>query len=345
MSKKKQHTDNGSINIEVDYSHPTATRPTHGDASSKGTIAYDIPLRLDRASVEKDIATSIKSQETGIAIEPLSDGDRHSTDSMSIKTDTTYTRVRESRFDHRSELGECSTNQEHSFSEVGSAQLTPHGMDNGYPVTSIAMPVVEVELERAESGASQPVPNNMDNRSLVQNARRTLTLEHDSALEYREPQLPETVAGSSRIFLGSPRFGQLQFSYDHTLLTDPSHSPRATDNELSFPEGGLEAWLVVFGGWCGMFGSLGVLSSLATLQAYLSEHQLASQPTGKIGWIFSVYTFLTFACGIYIGPLFDAYGPRWLVLPGSICMVLSMFLLTECTGTKYTNPEDTFDGS
>jgi MFS family permease len=55
-----------------------------------------------------------------------------------------------------------------------------------------------------------------------------------------------------------------------------------------------------------------------------------------IGWIFSVYVFLGFFCGIQIGPVFDAHGPRLLVLAGSILMTASMFLLGVCT-RKLTN--------
>lgn len=53
-----------------------------------------------------------------------------------------------------------------------------------------------------------------------------------------------------------------------------------------------------------------------------------------MGWVFSVYTFLVFGCGIYIGPIFDKYGARWLVLSGTVCLVLSMMLLSICTGTR-----------
>jgi len=111
----------------------------------------------------------------------------------------------------------------------------------------------------------------------------------------------------------------------------------APELEHVYPEGGLRAWLVVFGSFCAMFASLGIANSLASFQAYISENQLSSHSPGQIGWIFSIYTFLSFACGIYIGPLFDVYGPRWLLLPGSICVVLSMFLLGVCSG-KFTSP-------
>jgi MFS family permease len=122
-------------------------------------------------------------------------------------------------------------------------------------------------------------------------------------------------------------------SIPETPETKSPDRPASQDpeEEFTYPEGGLQAWLVVFGGWCGMFCSLGFANTLATLQAYISQHQLASYSSSQIGWIFSIWTFLTFACGIYTGPLFDVYGPRWLVLPGSICVVLMIFLLGLCT--------------
>ncbi len=103
-------------------------------------------------------------------------------------------------------------------------------------------------------------------------------------------------------------------------------------DEHVYLEGGLRAWLVVFGSWCAMFASLGIANTLASFQAYISKNQLSDYSPGQIGWIFSIYAFLSFACGIYIGPLFDVYGPRWLIIPGSVCVVLSMFLLGVCTG-------------
>lgn len=81
-----------------------------------------------------------------------------------------------------------------------------------------------------------------------------------------------------------------------------------------------------------MFASLGIANTLASFEAYLSRNQLASHSPGQIGWIFSIYAFLSFAGGIYIGPLFDVYGPFWLVVPGSVLVVLDMFLLGVCTG-------------
>ncbi|KAI0105696.1 major facilitator superfamily domain-containing protein [Nemania sp. FL0031] len=99
----------------------------------------------------------------------------------------------------------------------------------------------------------------------------------------------------------------------------------------TYPEGGLEAWLVVFGSWCGLFAALGLLNTLGTFQTYVSTHQLAEYEEGTVGWIFSLYTALCFFCGIYIGPLFDKYGPRWLIGPGSIAVVASVMITSICT--------------
>ncbi|KAI1080527.1 MFS general substrate transporter [Whalleya microplaca] len=99
----------------------------------------------------------------------------------------------------------------------------------------------------------------------------------------------------------------------------------------TYPEGGLQAWLVVLGAWCGLVASLGLMNCIATFQTYVAAHQLSDYDEGTIGWIFSFYTALAFFCGVYIGPLFDKYGPRWLIGPGSICVVVSVMLMSICT--------------
>ncbi|KAH6652365.1 major facilitator superfamily transporter [Truncatella angustata] len=103
--------------------------------------------------------------------------------------------------------------------------------------------------------------------------------------------------------------------------------------EESFPEGGLRAWLVVFGAWCGLqvqLAALGITNTIAALQAYVSTHQLTGIGEDRIGWIFSLYTFLSFFCGVYIGPLFDKHGPRLLVFIGSLCIIGGLMLLSIC---------------
>jgi hypothetical protein len=48
------------------------------------------------------------------------------------------------------------------------------------------------------------------------------------------------------------------------------------------------------------------MNSISTYNIYLSTHQLSHYSASSIGWIFNIYIFLTFLCGIFIGPVFDA---------------------------------------
>jgi hypothetical protein len=116
---------------------------------------------------------------------------------------------------------------------------------------------------------------------------------------------------------------------EETGLEDEVH---LEEQEQDFPEGGLRAWLVVLGCWLSCFGALGFANSMATIHAYISRHQLADHGEGSIGWIFSLWAFLSFFCGIYVGPVFDKYGPRWLLAAGGVCVVACPMLLSICTG-------------
>ncbi|KAH8805873.1 major facilitator superfamily domain-containing protein [Xylogone sp. PMI_703] len=137
----------------------------------------------------------------------------------------------------------------------------------------------------------------------------------------RNPTISESpVEIDEKLGQGPPDSPELPSALDFLLVQD-GHT---------YPEGGLRAWLVVLGSWCGMMASIGICNTLGSYQAYVSTHQLASYDAGVIGWIFSVYTFLTFACGVYIGPLFDVHGPRWLIFSGSICLISMQFVIGLC---------------
>jgi MFS family permease len=100
----------------------------------------------------------------------------------------------------------------------------------------------------------------------------------------------------------------------------------------SFPEGGLEGWLVVFGAFCAMISVFGLINTAAVFESWFSTHQLVEYSPSQIGWIFSLYLFFVFFVGIQVGPVFDAFGPRILVMVGSVLMVASLLLLGFCQG-------------
>jgi hypothetical protein len=73
------------------------------------------------------------------------------------------------------------------------------------------------------------------------------------------------------------------------------------------------------------------MNTMGEFQEYISSHQLEDLDVSVVGWIFSLYAFLTFGVG-FVGPIFDAYGPRYLILPESVLVMLSMTLVGNCTG-------------
>ncbi|KAL2867979.1 MCT family MFS transporter [Aspergillus lucknowensis] len=123
---------------------------------------------------------------------------------------------------------------------------------------------------------------------------------------------------------------------EETALDGMSHrvpvSRVTTDADgNTYPEGGLEAWLVVFGSFLGLFPSLGLLNTIGSFQAYVQNNQLKDHSSGSIAWIFGIYTFLTFFGGVQVGPVFDAKGPRLLVLGGSMLVMVMIVTLGFCT--------------
>ena len=109
---------------------------------------------------------------------------------------------------------------------------------------------------------------------------------------------------------------------------DPAH----VDTEITYPEGGRDAWLVVLGAWCGLTASLGIYNTAGVFEVVISKAILPEVSPSALGWIFSIYAFVTWFCGVQVGPTFDAIGPRALIIAGTICTVVGIFSLSVCTG-------------
>ncbi|KAJ6544706.1 MFS general substrate transporter [Mycena sp. CBHHK59/15] len=122
---------------------------------------------------------------------------------------------------------------------------------------------------------------------------------------------------------------------------DPKASleePAATDGvpmsesappvELAFPEGGLQAWLTVAGGWMVVFCTFGAIQSFGVYQDYYTRISLNEHPPSDVSWIGSVQIFFLFAGGIFSGKLFDEGWFRELLAGGSVIYLLSSFLLS-----------------
>ncbi|KAI1759472.1 major facilitator superfamily domain-containing protein [Hypoxylon sp. FL1150] len=107
--------------------------------------------------------------------------------------------------------------------------------------------------------------------------------------------------------------------------------PALVDANITYPEGGLQAWLVVLGAFCGLTASLGIYNSTGVFEAYISREILSEEPPSTVGWIFGIYSFMTFFGGVQVGPTFDAKGPRGLLIAGSVCTLVGIFVLSICT--------------
>jgi len=114
--------------------------------------------------------------------------------------------------------------------------------------------------------------------------------------------------------------------------SDENLASKYQTSEVEFPEGGIQAWLVVLGSWCALFSSLGIMNTMGAFQEHISSNQLKHLDVAIVGWIFSLYAFLTFGVGLFVGPIFDTYGPRYLIISGSTLVVLSMGLTGNCIG-------------
>jgi MFS family permease len=121
---------------------------------------------------------------------------------------------------------------------------------------------------------------------------------------------------------------QIIKSQDHGPSLEAQLSPLSLEH--TFPEGGLQAWLVVAGSFCVIAGSFGFQSSIGIFQSYWLTHQLSSYSPSEIGWISAVNIFLTHFLGVQIGPMFDRWGPRWLLLCGSVAWIASLFVMAKC---------------
>ncbi|PSR85698.1 riboflavin transporter MCH5 [Coniella lustricola] len=98
-----------------------------------------------------------------------------------------------------------------------------------------------------------------------------------------------------------------------------------------FPDGGFEAWSVVLGGWCGLFCTFGFISCVGVFQEYYESGPLSHYSTSSVSWITATEVFAMIFFGIVFGRLFDVYGPRWILVFGSIFYVFGLMMTSLAT--------------
>ncbi|KAK2593740.1 hypothetical protein QQS21_008558 [Conoideocrella luteorostrata] len=98
-----------------------------------------------------------------------------------------------------------------------------------------------------------------------------------------------------------------------------------------FPDGGLDAWLVVFGGWCALFCTFGLINCTGVFVEFYVSGPLEQYNISTVSWITSAQTFLMIFCSAIFGRVFDNYGPRWLIWAGTISYVFGLMMVSLCT--------------
>lgn len=75
--------------------------------------------------------------------------------------------------------------------------------------------------------------------------------------------------------------------------------PPAGASPGDFPDGGREAWMVVFGGSCALFCTFGLVNCIGVFQEYYSNYVLTDYSPSTISWISSVQVWMmTFPAAI-----------------------------------------------
>ncbi|KAJ5088766.1 MFS transporter asaE [Penicillium angulare] len=97
------------------------------------------------------------------------------------------------------------------------------------------------------------------------------------------------------------------------------------------PDGGFPAWMTVLGGFCGLFVSFGWINCIGVFQTYYESHQLDHMSPSTVAWITSLETFVMFFVGPIFGYLFDSYGPRWILLGGTLLHVFGLMMTSLST--------------
>lgn len=117
--------------------------------------------------------------------------------------------------------------------------------------------------------------------------------------------------------------------------TEEVHPAETFDEDyLEFPEGGVRAYLTVFGSFMGLIPVFGMINSVGALQAYVSTNQLKDVGTSTVSWIFSIYTFIAYSSGIFSGTFFDRCGAFKPMAIGSVALC-SGILATANAKTVY----------
>lgn len=157
----------------------------------------------------------------------------------------------------------------------------------------------------------------------INNGHENIEMVNFSASSFSQPVIASGVEG------------QLLSLYRRTLVAEPRRKTEEVTmftlekNPEDFPDGGLSAYLVLAGSFCGLIADFGIPNSLGALEAYVSNNQLKGIRQSTISWVFSLHLGVMFFCSIFSGGLFDKYGSRKLLMGGTVFMCGGLLATAE----------------
>lgn len=99
----------------------------------------------------------------------------------------------------------------------------------------------------------------------------------------------------------------------------------------AFPDGGKKAWLTVLGSSACMFVSFGWVNCVGVFQEYYQANQLKAYSASDIAWIPALQIFFMLFGGIFVGRIFDDFGPHHLLLGGTFLHVFGLMMTSIST--------------
>lgn len=97
------------------------------------------------------------------------------------------------------------------------------------------------------------------------------------------------------------------------------------------PDGGIHAWLKVFGGFLIYINIWGFTLTYGAFQAYYKATLLPTSSPSSISWIGTVQAWLLIMIGVLSGPLFDIGYFRPMLYIGNFLVVFGIMTLSLCT--------------
>ncbi|OCH92770.1 MFS general substrate transporter [Obba rivulosa] len=100
------------------------------------------------------------------------------------------------------------------------------------------------------------------------------------------------------------------------------------------PEGGLQAWTVIFGAALSFFATFGFVNSFGVFQDYYQTTLLNKSSSSTISLIGAIQLFFMYGAGPIVGRIYDAYGTNILLPLGTVITVFSLMMVSLAQENK-----------